>query len=190
MTASIERDRQRPVPASRSNSGPRRPVHVIVALGLGTGVYAFSLATVTALQAETDRALIADREPVGQAISLLGTTHDRLAADMEVARTQYTAAADGYGALTGGLDDLHADLDRLGAALTAVEGINVDRRTLAALNLPVGTYRSLGSGGSSGKTGTTGNSGGTSGGTTVAPLPPAPVVAPPVQATTGASGAP
>ncbi len=181
MTPPVPRPQPRPV------TNPRRPIHVIVALGLGTGVYAFSLATVTALQAETDRGLIADREPVGHAIALLGSTHDRFAADMEQARTQYVAAADGYGALTGGLDDLRANLDRLGAALAVVEGINVDRRTLAALNLPAGTYRSQGSGGSSGKTGTTS---GTSGGTSVAPLPPPPVVAPPVQATTGASGAP
>lgn len=187
MTASIERDRERPVPSPRPTSGPRRPIHVLVALGLGTGVYAFSLATVTTLQAETDRALIADRAPVGEAIALLGSTHDRLAADMERARTQYVAAADGYGALTGGLDDLRANLDRLGAALAVVEGIKVDPRTLTALNMPAGSYRWQGSGGSSGRTGT---SSGNSGGTSVAPLPPPPVVAPPVQATTGASGAP
>jgi uncharacterized membrane protein YgcG len=177
----------------------RQPVHVVVAMGLGTGIYAFSLAAVTALQADTDRALIADREPVGAAIGILETNHDQLAANLELARQRYAAATDSYGALIGGLDNLHARLDALGASLQAVEGIAINAPRLPGV--PV-----IGKGGSGTKTGSSSGSAGSgsggssgsgsgsssgSGGTTVVPAPLPPVVAPPpVQATTGASGAP
>lgn len=183
-------------PAARPASAGRRPIHVIVAMGLGTGVYAFSLATVTALQAATDRELIADRAPVGEAIDLLGNSHDRLTQNLEVARVRYVVAADGYSAIAGGLEELRGRLDRLASALAEMEGMAIDSRTLALLNAPPtksGSGSSHSSGSGSGTTtkpaGGTGGSTGSGGTVTVAPPPP-PVVPPTTQGTTGASGAP
>jgi hypothetical protein len=175
----------------------RYPAHVAVAIGLGTGVYAFSLAAVTGLQAATDRALIADREPVADAIALLGDHHDRLAASLEDARTRYVAATEQYGALAGGLDALHQRLDALGESLAAVEAMRFSAAGLSG-PIPVVRPRTASGGSSSGSSGSSGSSSGstTSGGSTsgttaaVLPPPPAPAAPPPTQATTGASGVP
>ena len=203
--------------AVRTAGGSRRPVHVAVAIGLGTGVYAFSLATVTALQAETDRALIADREPVAEAIGLLADHHDGLAASLETARLRYTVATERYGELAGGLDALHAELEDLGASIRAVEGMRFSVPGLTAAiprAVPGGNARPKGptgngatGGAASGGSASSGTSSGSSGSAAVAAPVAAPVVAaapPPVaapapppaaappatQGTTGASGAP
>ncbi|MEO8469053.1 MAG: hypothetical protein ABI573_05245 [Chloroflexota bacterium] len=163
---------------------------MIVAMGLGTGVYAFSLATVTALQAATDRQLIADRAPVGEAIDLLGTNHDQLTQNLEAARARYVVAADGYSAIAGGLEELHGRLDQLAAALGDMESFVIDSRTLALLDAkPTKSGSGISHTSGSGSGTTTKPAGGSGGTVTVAPPPP-PVAPPTTQGTTGASGAP
>lgn len=215
MTTTERAQRARIPVATRTSGGSRRPVHVVVAIGLGTGVYAFSLATVTALQAETDRALIADREPVAAAIGLLADHHDGLAASLETARLRYTLATERYGELAGGLDALHGELEDLGASIRAVEGMRfavpgltaaIPRAVPAGNGRPKGQTGGTGAGGAaSGGSGSGATSSGSSGsaaapvaGPVVAPAPPPvaapappPVAAPPAtQGTTGASGKP
>ena len=100
----------------------RRPHHVGVVIGLSTGAYAMALAAVTSAQAAHDRGLIADREPMVDAVSLLASGHDRMQARIEAARSRYAAASDRYAQAAQQLGALQADLDRLARTLTRIEG--------------------------------------------------------------------
>ena len=112
-----------PGSGSRSGAaGPRRHYHIGVAIGLSAGVYAGSLAAVTMLQVDHDKGLIADRRPVGDAIALLGEHHDAMAADLELASLVYEEASRQYGAVVSGVGDLHDDVERLGKAVSRIEG--------------------------------------------------------------------
>ena len=63
----------------RGAKGPaRRPLHVAVMTGAAAGIYAASLAGVTALQASTDAGLAAEQQPVAAAIAEQRALHDGL----------------------------------------------------------------------------------------------------------------
>lgn len=100
----------------------RKPVHVAVAIGLTTGIYAASLAAVTALQANHDRAMAAGRAPVAAAMESLGDANDRLTRGVDASVASYEAAATGYRALTDDLAALESRLADLGGAVGAVRG--------------------------------------------------------------------
>jgi hypothetical protein len=91
-------------------------------IGLSTGVYALALAGVAAAQAAHDRAVVADRQPMQTAITLLGSAHDRMQRSIDAARAGYTAAAGGYDQATERLISLQAGLERLAAVITGIEG--------------------------------------------------------------------
>lgn len=101
---------------------PKRPYHVAVAVGLTTGVYALSLAGVSILQFDHDRALVAAREPVADAISELATRHDRLTQRLDAVRGTYERVADRYGLVTDELRRLHDRLADLHSQVAAIEG--------------------------------------------------------------------
>lgn len=153
----------------------RRPLHLPVVVGLSAGVYAVSLAGVTALQSSHDRAVLAEHRPAADAVAALRATHDELDARLEHARHTYATAAAGY-------DALAMALGAFDGRLATVAG-QVDAVRTAPLVLP-------GSGGSAG----------VSGGRVVivrsaaAPLPPAPgapaAAAPVAHTTTGGSAPP
>ena len=119
-----------PVPATaasvraavaRASTEPRRPYHLGVAIGVTTGAYALSLLVASSLQFEHDRALIADRQPVADAIDVLGDHHDDMALRLDAARAAYSTGADGYGALIVRLDTLRERLAAMDATVTAIE---------------------------------------------------------------------
>lgn len=82
----------------------KRPYHVGVALGLTAGIYAGSLAAVSMLQFGHDRGLIADRQPVSDAIELLGRNHDEMAFSLERAGGAFEDASTRYAELAAGLE--------------------------------------------------------------------------------------
>lgn len=116
-----------------SSKAWRRPVHVVVALGLSASAYAFSLATVARLQVEDDRDLIARREPVERAIQLLRRTHDTVEANLDRARLAYDAASNGYGSLADSVSDTQASLDALARIIAELEGIGANTPTHLSL---------------------------------------------------------
>jgi hypothetical protein len=166
-------------PAATGRQGPkaepRRPYHIGVAVGLCAGVYAGSLTAVTVLQIDRDRALIADRAPVGEAIELLGRHNDRMATEIEVAGAAFQRAAEGYDGVAQGVTDLDVAVQRLTVRVAAIKGSAM--RMPDAIALPP-----IGHSGSNTKS----SGGGGSAGSISVPKPkPAP---PPVNASTGASG--
>jgi len=180
---------QRPEPAVPE---PKRPYHLGVAIGVTTGAYALSLMAASTLQIQQDRALIADREPMQAAITVLGSHHDAMEPRLEEARARYSDGADGYGSLTARLDTLR---QRLAAMDKTVAGIERDGGTLAARVPAIPGVASRPAQGASGRSsGGASTGGGSTGAVTTAPraVPPAPkpVAKPPVSGSTGASGAP
>ena len=106
----------------------RRPAHLVVLLGASAGMYAVSLAGVTALQAATDRAVIDDRAPLDAATTSLAGGHDALESDLDRATRAYGDAAAGYDRLGPRLDAMEESLDALAGSVSQVSG--------AALALP------------------------------------------------------
>ena len=100
----------------------RRPLHVAVVFGLTTGLYAGSLAMVTALQASTERALAAGRAPVAAGAESLGDSNDRLVATLDRSVAAYQAAASAYGDLTQDLVGFEDRLTALGGSVAGIQG--------------------------------------------------------------------
>jgi hypothetical protein len=110
---------RRPVAAS---AGPRRPMHVAVAIGVTAGVYAISLAGVTGLQAASNAQLAADRAPAIDAVAQLKASHDALDAGLSKLDGAYTDAASRYSAITDQIAGHENDLSQLGSQVKAAEG--------------------------------------------------------------------
>jgi hypothetical protein len=101
----------------------RRPYHLGVALGLTAGVYAASLAGVSVLQIDHDRTLARDRQPLSDAIELLGRHHDDMASDLDHAATVFEDASTRYETMAADLQKLHADVVKLSKTLQAIDGM-------------------------------------------------------------------
>ena len=95
-----------------------------MAIGLTTGAYAISLMAASTLQIQHDRAVIEDRAPVADAITLLSDHHDDMTTRLELARARYAAGADGYGALITRLDAMRDRLASMDKTVTAIEKAN------------------------------------------------------------------
>ena len=108
-------------PPKAAATNPRRPYHVGVAIGLSAGVYAGSLAAVTMLQIDQDRRIIADRQPVGDAIDVLVRHHDAMASSLGQAGAVFEAASRQYGGVSGAMDELHAAVAQLGRTVAGIE---------------------------------------------------------------------
>ena len=100
----------------------RKPVQLAVAFGATTGLYAASLASVTAMQADHERSVAAARAPVSAEIGALGDANDRLAIQLDRTVARYQAAADAYSAATEGLLAHEARLTELGGLVARVSG--------------------------------------------------------------------
>lgn len=100
----------------------RRPLHVGVFLGLSAGAYALSLATVTALQAQSEASVMADRAPTSRAIVELAAQHDLLEADARDAGLLYERATGAYDRVGRTLGDVEAQLGTLARVVEAVDG--------------------------------------------------------------------
>lgn len=89
------------------------PAHLFVLVGVSAGVYAVSLAGVTAVQSAADARVHAQREPIRLAAAAARSQHDRLEAAVDEADRRYQALADRYAkagewltGMEGSLDDL------------------------------------------------------------------------------------
>jgi hypothetical protein len=183
MTHPIVPKAPRPSAWGTARGTSRTPVHVAVAVGATTGLYALTLLGVTRLQVESDRALIAARAPAVRAIELLGGHHDLMTAELEAARAAYAEGAESLTAVALSLPGVADGLDRLDATLAAIEAEL--RQMPGSLNVPKAPPRTGKPGSGSGS-----GSGGGSGGTIPAPPKPPAAAPPPVQGNTGGSGAP
>ncbi len=129
----------RAVPDARAITRPtfsaKLPVHVAVTVGVTAGLYAVSLAGVTALQAGTDARLTADRAPAAAAVATLREAHDLAEAQLAQMESAYAAAAATYGEIAGGIGAHEKVLVGLGEQVAAVEG------SASALRVP--TFASL-----------------------------------------------
>jgi hypothetical protein len=108
--------------APRSGAAPRRPVHLAVMTGAAAGLYAVSLAGVTALQASTDAHLAGARDPIATAVAGQRTSHDRLEAAVEEAAAAYSEVAGAYATLLETLGDHEGALAALEREIAAAEG--------------------------------------------------------------------
>lgn len=117
--------------ASRPESAPGRPVHLAVMAGAAAGLYAVSLAGVTALQASTDARLAAARDPIAATIAGQRASHDRLEAVVEEAAAAYSEVAGAYAVLLESLGDHEGALAALEREIAAAEG-SADRLVVPA----------------------------------------------------------
>ena len=136
-----------------------RPLlHLPVLATAGTAIYAASLAFVTGQQAATDGVLAAAREPMRQATVEAGRRTEQLTADAQRAADALQQAADGYAAALAQSASLDAALRQLAEKVETATGAAARLPDRVQLPAPQTSV------------------------VTVAPQ------APPVQATTGASG--
>jgi len=119
-----------PLATARPATATRRPIHVVVAVGMTAGLYALSLAGVTALQAATDAQLAADRAPAAGAVAQLKSTHDAMEGSLDRLASAYANVANGYQAITDGIVGHEQALAALRQQVEAAAG------SAAALSVP------------------------------------------------------
>jgi len=120
----------RPLATARPATATRRPIHVVVAVGMTAGLYALSLAGVTALQSATDAQLAADRAPAAGAVAQLKSTHDAMEGSLDRLASAYAKVANGYQAITDGIVGHEQALAALRQQVEAAAG------SAAALSVP------------------------------------------------------
>ncbi len=120
-----------PRAATRASAPARRPIHVVVAVGMTAGLYAVALAGVATLQSASDLQLTADRAPTANAVAGLKSAHDAMEASLGTLNGAYTHAADGYAGIARGIVGHEEALARLGQQVQAAAG------SAAALSVPV-----------------------------------------------------
>jgi hypothetical protein len=101
----------------------RRPYHVGVFLGVSAGLYAVSLAGVTALQSSAERAVAAGQAPTVAAVEALGAGHDALERRLASGGSAYEAAAARYARTAESLAALERQLDSLATSVGKVAGV-------------------------------------------------------------------
>ena len=109
--------------AARKAAEARRPYHVGVVLGLSAGVYAVSLAGVTALQSSSEQTLAAAQAPTVAALQVVAAGHDDLERRLADSGSAYQAAAADYQRAGDALGALESELDSLGMAVGKVTGV-------------------------------------------------------------------
>lgn len=119
-----------PSAVARTAASTRRPVHVVVAVGMTAGLYAISLAGVALLQSASDLQLAADRAPAADAVAGLKNAHDAMEASLGTLSGAYAHAADGYKGIAKGIVGHEQTLAALGKQVQAATG------SAAALSVP------------------------------------------------------
>ena len=120
-----------PTAATRAAAPARRPIHVVVAVGMTAGLYAISLAGVAALQSASDLQLATDRAPAANAVAGLKSAHDAIEASLGTLNGAYAHAADGYTGIAKAIVGHEQALAKLGQQVQAAAG------SAAALSVPV-----------------------------------------------------
>jgi hypothetical protein len=100
----------------------RLPIHLAILLGVSAGMYAGSLAVVTALQSATDQSVTDARAPLQKTIQLVVEGHDALDADLARASRAYGDAAALYDRLAPDLSALETSLEGLAKSTSKVSG--------------------------------------------------------------------
>jgi hypothetical protein len=118
-------------PAARG----RRPVHVVVALGMTAGLYAVSLAGVTALQAAADTRVAADRAPAIDAVARLRESQDALESRLTQLDDAYATAADRYKSVAAGITEHEKALNALGEQVNSAAG-SASKLSVPSARLP------------------------------------------------------
>jgi hypothetical protein len=103
----------------------RRPYHLGVTIGLTAGLYAVSLAGVTALQAIQDADIAAAQAPTADLVGRLSTGHDDLEARVDAITASFNEAAGSYGNFGSSLDRLEAGLRSIGRRVAGVQGASI-----------------------------------------------------------------
>jgi hypothetical protein len=131
-----KRERRKGPSPQRAATAPRRPVHLAVMAGAAAGLYAVSLAGVTALQAATDAEVAAARDPIAAAISEQQAQHDRLDAAVGAAAAAYAKAAASYTEVLEALGGHESELAALEGVVAKAEGSAAALVAPARLTLP------------------------------------------------------
>lgn len=100
----------------------RHPYHVGVFLGLSAGLYAVSLAGVTALQSGSDQAVAAERATSAAAIEAMKAGHDDLDRRVSAAVASYQSATAAYQRTADALAALETELGKASASVAGVTG--------------------------------------------------------------------
>lgn len=123
----------------------RRPLHVGVFVGLSAGIYALSLAGVTAIQAQSEAAIAADRVPTADAIARLAAQNDSLEANARRAGRAYERAVGAYDRVGQAMAEVEGRLGELATTVRAVDGASralPDRVALPRVNRTATTIKS------------------------------------------------
>jgi Na+/H+-translocating membrane pyrophosphatase len=113
----------------------KAPLHVPIALGVTAGLYAVSLAGVTALQHQADTVASAAQQPLADAISGLANDRASLETDLRATVGSLNAASDAYGTAAARSADLEASVAALATGVQAATGAAA-RIPQSALRLP------------------------------------------------------
>ena len=129
-----------PIAAARPAVSTRRPIHVVVAVGMTAGLYAITLAGVTALQSASDLQVAADRVPAADAVVGLKSAHDAMESSLGRLTGAYTHAADGYTGIANGIVGHEKALAKLGQQVQSAAGwaaaLSVPPVSIAPVSLP------------------------------------------------------
>ncbi len=107
---------------ARTAGASRRPVHVLVAVGMTAGMYAASLAGVAALQATSDAQVAAERAPAEDAIARLRASHASLESRLAQLDGAFATAADEYKVVADGIAAHEKALAKLGKQVKSDAG--------------------------------------------------------------------
>lgn len=99
------------------------PLRAGALLCLSGGIYAVALAGVAAAQQATDDATQAAQQPALDAIAVLRSTADRLAADITSLDELHASSTTSYATTTDRIGALEADLAQLADRVSAVSGV-------------------------------------------------------------------
>lgn len=119
------------------------PLHLPVVLSVGTGLYAVTLAGVTALQARADAALTAERQPLTAAVATLSDRRQALEQQLQGTVSSLNAAAAAYDQVRGRSAALETVLGALAAQVTAATGAAASLPSHVSLPAAVGTVGSV-----------------------------------------------
>ena len=114
----------------------KAPLHLPIAVGVTAGLYAVSLAGVTALQSQADAVLAADRRPLADAVEAVAARRDALERDLRATVGSLNAASTAYGATRDGSAALEATVAALSRQVETVSGAAAAVRMPSSIRLP------------------------------------------------------
>lgn len=123
------------------------PTRAGMLIGASAAIYAVTLAGVSVMQADSDAAVVARRQPYLEAVAAARSANDALEVAIVKADGAARALAGDYGAVSGDVASYQSRLDELAALVAEVQGSAAALPT--RISLPTVSVRSASSGGSS-----------------------------------------